>query len=119
MASGLAPNIRRSVAEMGATAMKLNFEKMGGLLPAIVQEWKSGEILMVGFMNAEAFRKTMETGKMHFFSRSRQKIWMKGEVSGHIQEVQEILVDCDEDSAVFKVRQVGGGACHTGYKSSL
>ena len=97
--------------------MNLNFEKLGGLLPAIVQDWKTGEVLMVGFMDAEAFRLTRETGLMHYFSRSRQKIWMKGETSGHIQRVKEVYVDCDEDAAVFKVHQVGGAACHTGFNS--
>jgi phosphoribosyl-AMP cyclohydrolase len=95
----------------------LDFEKSGGLIPAIVQDWESGEVLMVGYMNAEALRKTRETGKMHYFSRSKQRQWMKGETSGHVQEVKEILVDCDQDAAVFKVHQVGGAACHTGYNS--
>ncbi len=97
--------------------MNLNFEKLGGLLPAIVQDWESGKVLMVGFMDAEAFRLTRETGLMHYYSRSRQKIWMKGETSGHIQQVKEVYIDCDEDSAVFKVHQVGGAACHTGFNS--
>ena len=95
----------------------MRFDKLGGLLPAVVQDAESGEVLMLAFMNEEAFQKTLETGRMHYFSRSRNKLWMKGETSGHVQEVQEILVDCDLDAAVFKIRQVGGAACHTGYRS--
>ena len=97
--------------------MDLRFDKMGGLVPAIVQDAETGEVLMCAFMNEEAYRMTLETGKMHYYSRSRDKLWMKGETSGHIQEVKEILVDCDEDAAVFKIHQIGGAACHTGYNS--
>ena len=95
----------------------LDFKKGNGLIPAIVQDWETGEVLMLGFMNEEAFHKTRETGKMHYYSRSRQAQWMKGETSGHVQEVREMLVDCDQDAVVCKVRQVGGAACHTGYNS--
>ncbi len=95
----------------------LDFEKMGGLLPAIVQDAESGEVLMVAFQNHEAFERTRETGRMHYYSRSRDKLWMKGESSGHVQEVREILVDCDADAVVFKIHQVGGAACHTGFRS--
>jgi phosphoribosyl-AMP cyclohydrolase len=95
----------------------LDFEKAGGLIPAIVQDHQTGEVLMVAYLNREAFERTRETGRMHYYSRSRNKLWMKGETSGHVQEVQEILVDCDLDAAVFKIRQVGGAACHTGYRS--
>jgi phosphoribosyl-AMP cyclohydrolase len=98
---------------------KLDFKKMGGLVPAIVQDAASGEVLMVGYMNAEAFERTRATGRMHYFSRSKNRIWMKGETSGHIQEVAEILVDCDEDAVVFKVKQVGGATCHLGYRSDF
>ena len=94
----------------------LNFDKGGGLVTAVVQDHASGEVLMVAFINEEAFERTRATGKMHYYSRSRNRLWMKGETSGHVQEVQEILVDCDEDAVVFKVRQ-HGGACHTGYDS--
>lgn len=97
--------------------MNLRFDKMGGLIPAVVQDWESGEVLMVAYINEEAFAKTLQTGKMHYFSRSRNRLWMKGETSGHVQEVREILIDCDEDAAVFKIHQVGGAACHTGYNS--
>lgn len=97
--------------------LQLDFEKAGGLLPAIVQDWETGEVLMLAFLNGEAFRLTRETGRMHYFSRSRGTIWMKGETSGHIQQVREVLVDCDQDALVFKVHQLGGAACHTGYNS--
>jgi phosphoribosyl-AMP cyclohydrolase len=98
---------------------KLDFAKMGGLIPAIVQDAQSGEVLMVGYQNEEAFQRTRATGKMHFFSRSKNRLWMKGETSGHVQEVSEILVDCDEDAVVFKVKQVGGATCHLGYRSDF
>ncbi len=96
---------------------ELDFEKGGGLIPAVVQDWRSGEVLMLGYMDPEALRNTRRTGRMHYYSRSRQGPWMKGETSGHVQEVKEILVDCDRDAMVFKVNQVGGAACHTGYNS--
>ncbi len=95
----------------------LNFEKMGGLVPVIAQDWKSGEVLMLAFMNEEAWQKTLETGKVHYFSRSRHKIWLKGESSGHVQLVKEIYLDCDLDTVLIKVEQLGGAACHKGYKS--
>ena len=95
----------------------LDFDKGGGLIPAVVQDAASHEVLMVAFINEEAFERTRETGRMHYYSRSRGKLWMKGETSGHVQEVQEIRVDCDLDAAVFMIRQVGGAACHTGYRS--
>ena len=97
--------------------LQLDFEKMGGLIPAIVQDWQSGEVLMLGFMDSAAMEKTIESGRLHYYSRSRRKMWMKGETSGHVQEVKEILVDCDQDTLLFKVNQVGGAACHTGYNS--
>lgn len=97
--------------------MDLDFEKGGGLIPAIVQDEATGEVLMVAYINRDAMEKTMESGRMHYFSRSRNKIWMKGETSGHIQEVKQVLVDCDEDALLFKVHQVGGAACHTGFNS--
>lgn len=95
----------------------LNFAKGGGLLPAIVQEYKSNEILMLAYINEESWLKTLETGKAHFWSRSRNKLWLKGESSGHVQIIKEILVDCDEDTVVFKVEQRGEAACHKGYAS--
>jgi len=95
----------------------LDFAKGGGLIPAIVQDWKTGEVLMLAYLNAESFQRTRETGRMHYYSRSRDRIWQKGETSGHVQEVKEILVDCDADAVVFRIHQVGGAACHTGYRS--
>ncbi|WNY27254.1 phosphoribosyl-AMP cyclohydrolase [Methanolapillus ohkumae] len=87
-----------------------------GLIPAIVQDATTHEVLMFAFMNEEALRLTMETRIAHYWSRSRQSLWKKGETSGHYQYIQEILVDCDEDALLLQVVQVGG-ACHTGYKS--
>mgnify|MGYP001611703442 CR=1 FL=1 len=87
-----------------------------GLIPAIVQDARSKEVLMMAYMNRQAVRKTFRTGKTHFYSRSRRKLWLKGESSGHIQHVQKILLDCDGDTLLVQVRQVSG-ACHTGYRS--
>lgn len=86
------------------------------LATAIAQDYESNEILMVAFIDEEAFDKSIETGKAHYFSTSRNKIWFKGEESGHIQEIKEILLDCDMDAIIFKIRQIGG-ACHTGHYS--
>ena len=96
---------------------ELNFDKLNGLLPVVVQDYRNNEVLMVAFMNKEAWKKTLETRKAHYYSRSRSKLWMKGESSGHIQEVKDILVDCDDDTILLKVDQNGGAACHTGHKS--
>ena len=87
-----------------------------GLAAAIVQDMASGEVLMCAFLNREALRKTLQTGLMHYWSRSRQKLWLKGETSGHVQAVREVRIDCDGDAFVFKVEQTGG-ACHTGFYS--
>ncbi|MGQ9633428.1 MAG: phosphoribosyl-AMP cyclohydrolase [Bryobacteraceae bacterium] len=97
--------------------MKLNFNKLGGLAPAVVQDAETGRVLMVGFMNEEAFQRTVETGYATFYSRSRNKLWMKGETSGHRLEVREIQVDCDEDALLLRVRAQGPGVCHEGYRS--
>lgn len=87
-----------------------------GLITAIAQDYKTGEVLMVAFMDKEALEKTIETRKAHYWSRSRRKLWKKGESSGHEQVVREILMDCDGDAVLLKVEQQGG-ACHTGYRS--
>ena len=87
-----------------------------GLVPAVVQDDESGEVLMVGYMNREAVRRTLATGRTCFWSRSRQEFWVKGETSGHIQEVKSVRVDCDKDCLLVKVEQTGA-ACHTGYRS--
>ncbi|MFH1075594.1 MAG: phosphoribosyl-AMP cyclohydrolase [Pseudomonadota bacterium] len=97
--------------------IKLNYEKCGGLIPAVVQDASSGEVLMLAFMNEEAWLETLKTGKATYWSRSRQEIWVKGGSSGNIQLVKEICVDCDSDTVLLKVEQVGGAACHTGYRS--
>lgn len=98
--------------------IELNFAKSkDGLLPAIVQDAASGEILMLAYINALAWEKTLETGKAHYWSRSRNTLWLKGESSGHIQLIKDILVDCDDDTVVFKVEQLGGAACHTGHRT--
>jgi phosphoribosyl-AMP cyclohydrolase len=97
--------------------IELDFNKMGGLLPAIVQDNETGEALMLAFMNKEAWEATLKTGKATYYSRSRNQLWVKGETSGHVQIVKEIRVDCDDDTVVLKVDQLGGAACHKGYKS--
>src|SRR5688572_7279242 len=93
-----------------------NFAAGGGLLPAIAQDAASGEVLMLAWMNAEAFAETMSTGRAVYYSRSRQKLWRKGEESGHMQTVRAVYVDCDADTILLKVEQVGA-ACHEGYRS--
>jgi len=95
----------------------LDFDKMNGLIPAIVQDYKTQEVLMLGFMSPEAWAATLRSGKATFYSRTRQKLWVKGETSGHVQIVREIRVDCDDDTILLLVEQVGGAACHTGYRS--
>lgn len=95
----------------------LDFKKGGGLLPVIAQDARTGEVLMLAYMNEEAYRRTLETGKAWYYSRSRDAYWMKGESSGHVQEVREIRVDCDADTVLLKIDQVGGAACHTGQRS--
>jgi phosphoribosyl-AMP cyclohydrolase len=97
--------------------IKLDYEKLNGLVPAIVQDHKTGDVLMLGFMNQEAWEKTLATGMATFYSRSRQILWTKGMTSGHIQRVKEIRIDCDNDSVLLRVEQVGGAACHTGHRS--
>lgn len=98
-------------------ALKLDFEKLGGLIPVVVQDFETGEVLMVAFMNEEALRTTLETGKATYWSRTRKELWTKGTTSGNYQEVKEIYIDCDNDTLLLKVIQHGGAACHTGYKS--
>ena len=97
--------------------MNLDFEKSGGLVTAVIQDHSSGRVLMVGFMNEEAFRKTVESGFATFWSRSRKKLWLKGESSGHRLVVKEITVDCDHDAVLVKVEAQGPGVCHEGYES--
>ena len=97
--------------------MKLDFQKSDGLVTAVIQDHTSGRVLMVGFMNEEAFSKTVETGFATFYSRSRRKLWLKGESSGHRLVVKEISTDCDADALLIKVEAIGPGVCHEGYES--
>ncbi|MBI4773832.1 MAG: phosphoribosyl-AMP cyclohydrolase [Deltaproteobacteria bacterium] len=95
----------------------LDFEKGTGLIPAIAQDYQTGEVLMLAYINRASWERTIETGEVHYWSRSRQELWHKGGTSGHVQKVKEIRVDCDRDTVLFKVEQVGGAACHTGHRS--
>jgi len=98
--------------------VKLDFSKSAdGLIPAIAQDYRTGEVLMLAYLNEEAWNKTLETGIATYWTRSRKKLWVKGESSGNIQKVKEILVDCDLDTVIFKIEQVGDAACHEGYRS--
>lgn len=97
--------------------MKLDFGKLGGLIPAVIQDYASGRVLMVGFMNEEAFQKTVDTGFATFYSRSRNKLWLKGETSGHRLVVKQISTDCDDDALLVQVESLGPGVCHNGYQS--
>lgn len=98
--------------------ISLNFTKTAdGLLPAIVQDYLSNEVLMLAFINRAAWEKTLETGKAHYWSRSRNSLWLKGETSGHVQLIHRILVDCDEDTVIYQVEQLGHAACHTGHRT--
>jgi phosphoribosyl-AMP cyclohydrolase len=95
----------------------IDFDKSGGLVPAIAQDADSGEVLMLAWMNREAFDETVRTRRACYFSRSRNKLWRKGEESGNVQEVRQICIDCDADTILLKVKQIGGAACHEGYPS--
>ena len=97
--------------------MKLAFEKGNGLIPAVIQDDQTGSVLMLGFMNVEAFELTRKTGEVVFFSRSRNKLWKKGESSGHLLRVTEIRIDCDADALLVRVKPLGPGVCHEGYRS--
>ncbi len=97
--------------------IELDFDKTGGLLPAIAADYESGEVLMLAYMNRAAWENTLSTGKATYYSRSRDKLWVKGERSGHTQQVREIRIDCDRDTILLKVEQAGGAACHKGYAS--
>jgi phosphoribosyl-AMP cyclohydrolase len=95
----------------------IDFDKSGGLVPAIAQDADTGAVLMLAWMNREAYEETLRTRRAVYFSRSRNRLWRKGEESGHFQEVREVLVDCDADTILLKVHQIGGAACHEGYAS--
>ena len=94
-----------------------DFKKGKGLVPVIVQDYKTKDVLMLAYMNEESWLKTLETGKATYWSRSRNTLWVKGETSGNIQLVKDILIDCDSDTVLLRVEQVGGAACHTGYNT--
>lgn len=101
--------------------MKFNINKIkfneNGLIPVIAQDYKTNEVLMVAYMNRQALLKTIKTRKVHYYSRSRKKLWLKGEQSGNFQRVKKIFIDCDYDTLLIQIEQIGGAACHTGYKS--
>lgn len=97
--------------------MEIDFRKGSGLVPAIIQDERSGDVLMLGFMNSESLAETQRTGEVVFFSRSRNKLWKKGESSGHVLKVREIRVDCDADALLVRVEAAGPGVCHEGYRS--
>jgi phosphoribosyl-AMP cyclohydrolase len=112
----LQDGFRHGHRSRGVFAM-IDFDKSGGLVPAVAQDAATGEVLMLAWMNREAYEETLRTGRAVYFSRSRNKLWRKGEESGHVQEVKEVFVDCDADTILLKVHQIGGAACHEGYKS--
>src|SRR5437016_10057556 len=95
----------------------IDFDKSGGLVPAIAQDAGTGQVLMLAWMNREAYEETIRTGRACYFSRSRNRLWRKGEESGNVQEVRSIFIDCDADTILLKVHQKGGAACHEGYAS--
>lgn len=95
----------------------LDFSKGDGLIPAIAQDYQTGEVLMLAYINEDSWNETLKTGNATYWTRSRQKLWRKGEESGNVQKVKEILVDCDADTVIFKIDQIGGAACHKGYRS--
>ncbi len=97
--------------------IKLDFKKMGGLIPVITQDSSTGEVLMLAYMNPQAWDATLSTGRATYYSRSRKTLWVKGETSGKLQLVEEIRIDCDDDTVLLKVKQIGGAACHTGHRS--
>jgi phosphoribosyl-AMP cyclohydrolase len=98
-------------------SIDIDFNKGNGLVPVIIQDFKDNEVLMLGFMNSEAYDLTVKSGQVHYWSRSKKRIWLKGETSGHVQIVKEIRTDCDNDTLLIKVDQTGGAACHEGYRS--
>lgn len=98
-------------------SIDIDFTKGNGLIPVIIQDYKDGEVLMLGYMNSEAFDLTVKSGQVHYWSRSKKRIWLKGETSGHFQIVKEMRTDCDNDTLLIKVNQTGGAACHEGFRS--
>jgi len=96
---------------------KIDFEKSNGIIPVIIQDFKSGDVLMLAYMNKNAFELTQSSGYAHYWSRSKNRIWKKGESSGNLQIIKEIFLDCDSDTILLKVNQIGDAACHEGYRS--
>ncbi len=103
--------------EIQLADLQPDFDKGKGLLPVITQEYGTNEVLMLAYMNKESFEETLKSGRATYFSRSREKLWKKGETSGNMQHIKEIRIDCDNDTILIKVEQKGGAACHLGYKS--
>lgn len=97
--------------------IEIDFKKGEGLIPVVIQDASTNQVLMLGYMNQEAWEETLRSKRVTFWSRSRKKLWLKGETSGHFQEVKEILLDCDGDTLLIKVDQIGRAACHTGFQS--
>jgi len=97
--------------------VELAFEKLGGLIPGIVQDHRTGEVLMLGYLSPDALAETQQTREVHFFSRSRNRLWKKGETSGHVLRLKQIRLDCDADALLLLVEPVGPGVCHEGYRS--
>jgi phosphoribosyl-AMP cyclohydrolase len=95
----------------------LDFDKGNGLLPAIAQDHATGKVLMLAYINREAWEETLKTGEAHYWSRSRSELWHKGGTSGNVQKIRDVYVDCDGDTVLFRVEQVGGAACHTGHET--
>jgi phosphoribosyl-AMP cyclohydrolase len=108
----LSPNFQRR-----RKVIEIDFKKGNGLIPVVIQDAATNEVLMLGYMNREAWEETLKTKRVTFWSRSRKKLWLKGETSGHFQEVREIWLDCDGDTLLIKVDQTGRAACHTGFQS--
>ena len=106
---------REAVTE--PTNVPVDFEKLGGIVPVIAQDDESGDVLMMAYMNQKALEETVRTGRVCYFSRSRNRLWRKGEQSGHVQELRSMYMDCDSDTLLVRVKQVGGAACHEGYRS--
>ena len=96
---------------------ELDFSKGDGLIPAIAQDHQTNEVLMLAYISKESWVETLQSGYATYYSRSRKKLWKKGESSGNLQKVHQILVDCDRDTVIFKIEQIGGAACHTGHRS--
>ena len=94
----------------------IDFEKLGGIVPVIAQDDDTGDVLMMAYMNRDAFEETQHTGRVCYFSRSRNRLWRKGEESGHVQELRSMYLDCDADTLLVRVKQIGGAACHKGYR---